>query len=281
MNSTEFKNGLNVYYQLKSQYEENLRKEKKKIIGNANLSWKEKRIEFKKLRPKCINCKRPVGTYFSTTFNKEEDGRIAKALCGSKTDPCPLDIEINLGTVLSIQDFLNTDETDIGKLKNTIIKDKNDLLFGYITAESAIQKFDALKEELSRNTSSYEINLEKFMFQSDNLKKREILKKLQLDILADIASLKKAVNDYDRSQDVQFVNDAVTLYIEQLLPKVEQRRELVYPYNSVECANDICTLIQKKITIEQMEDNYSVSDIGVKKIEMGTKKPQRQRLQEE
>jgi hypothetical protein len=40
--------------------------------------WKEKRNEYKQLKPKCINCKRPVGTIFSIKHsgNQNDDFRM-------------------------------------------------------------------------------------------------------------------------------------------------------------------------------------------------------------
>ena len=72
-----FIDALNTYYKLKNQYEINFNKEKNKIINLEGLSWKEKRTEFKKIKRKCINCKRPVGSKFSTRSDKYERHLIA------------------------------------------------------------------------------------------------------------------------------------------------------------------------------------------------------------
>ena len=45
-----FKEALDTYYSLKSQYENDYDKEKRKIIATPGLSWREKRIEFQKLK---------------------------------------------------------------------------------------------------------------------------------------------------------------------------------------------------------------------------------------
>ena len=66
-----FNEALNNYYQFKTLYETSYNKEKRDIINNKKLSWNEKRSEFQKLKKKCINCKRPVGTIFSRNFNDD------------------------------------------------------------------------------------------------------------------------------------------------------------------------------------------------------------------
>ena len=62
----KFIDGLNTYFKLKAAYEGNINKEKLKISKLPEISWREKRVEFLKIKPKCINCKRPVGYIFST-----------------------------------------------------------------------------------------------------------------------------------------------------------------------------------------------------------------------
>ena len=62
---TKYLEGLDKYYELKDQYETSISNEKKKIMGIPNLSWKEKRLKYSELRPKCINCGRPVGSIFT------------------------------------------------------------------------------------------------------------------------------------------------------------------------------------------------------------------------
>ena len=72
---------INNFYKEKSKYELLLEKEKRTIIRNNNLSWKEKRDEYKKLKPKCINCNRPVGSIFTITHDtsKPQQNRIFRA----------------------------------------------------------------------------------------------------------------------------------------------------------------------------------------------------------
>jgi hypothetical protein len=94
---------FNEYYKLKNTYEVKFNKEKQKLIKDKSLSWREKRSEYKKLKPQCINCKRPVGTIFSIkrSSNENEDFRELRALCGSLTEPCNLNININRNISIS------------------------------------------------------------------------------------------------------------------------------------------------------------------------------------
>ena len=61
-----FQDAIKKYYKLKNDYDESIQEQKKKILSMTGLSLKEKRIEFRKLKNKCVNCKRPVGSIFNT-----------------------------------------------------------------------------------------------------------------------------------------------------------------------------------------------------------------------
>ena len=66
-------NVVNEYYKLKNKYETEINNNKRRIINNKSLSNKEKRSEFQKLKPKCVNCHRPGGTIFSTRFFESKE----------------------------------------------------------------------------------------------------------------------------------------------------------------------------------------------------------------
>ena len=262
---------LNTYYSLKSEYEDNIDKLKKKIMGNKTLSWKEKHKEFQKLKPKCINCNRPVGTIFDIRFQKDVESRIAKAMCGDRTNPCALNIELNLGMVMNIEDELHDSETKIRGIRREIIKDKNDLLFGYVSAPDAIAKFDKIKEKMADANASYEIILNTYMSIVDNKPVKEKINKLLLDTYADIQSSHELVNKYEREQNVDFINDLVTMYITRLTPKLVQLRQLLYPYTAVEKYDKECVLIQRKMEIEKMELDMATNPQGIIHFDVGDK----------
>jgi hypothetical protein len=262
---------LNTYYSLKSEYDENVDKLKKKIMANKTLSSKEKHKEFRKMKPKCINCNRPVGTIFDIRFQKDIESRIAKAMCGDRTNPCALNIELNLGMVMNIEDELHDSETKIRDIRREIIKDKNDLLFGYVSAPDAIAKFDKIKEKMADANASYEIILNTYMSIVDNKPVKEKINKLLLETYADIQSTHELVNKYEREQNVDFINDLVTMYITQLTPKLLELRKLLYPYNAVEKNDNTCILIQRKMEIEQMELDMATNPRGVIHFEVGDK----------
>jgi hypothetical protein len=262
---------LNTYYSLKSEYDDNVDKLKKRIMENKTLSWKEKHKEYRKMKPKCINCNRPVGTIFDIRFQKDIESRIAKAMCGDRTNPCALNIELNLGMITNIEDQLHDSETEIREIRREIIKDKNDLLFGYVSAPDAIAKFDKIKEKMVDANTSYEIFLNIYVSIVDNKPVKEKINKLLLETYADIQSTHELVNKYEREQNVDFINDLVTMYITQMTPKLVELRQLLYPYSAVEKYDNTCVLIQRKMEIEKMEDDMATNPRGIIHFDVGDK----------
>ena len=127
---------------------------------------------------------------------------------------------MNLGKIIRLEDFLEMDEKDISQLKLEIIKDKNDLIFGYITTEEALEKFEQSKEKLNEYVSSYELTLEKYMLITNNKEKIQELKKLELEIQSNISYIKDALK---KESTKQSVHDVILFQIEEMMPKINKR----------------------------------------------------------
>ena len=270
--SREFKDALNTYYSLKNQYENNFNKDKNKIKNTPGLSWREKRLEFQKLKKKCINCKRPVGTKFQTITGDDE--RHVIAVCGDRANPCPLNIDLNIGYTVDILDVIKKDEKNIAEDKKTIIKEKNNLLFGYTTAKMAVASFDILKEMISNTLQNYEYTLKMYMDITNNKEKTNATKKMQAELFLNIANYKKLIDDYENSQDIQYIVDALELYKTEILPQSKKIMNAKYAYSEVEFNEDDNTyyLIQKPVTIEQFEWDLSENPPGIVSMKMGIDK---------
>jgi len=254
----DYLDALNNYYKLKTTYENSFNKEKTNIINNTNLSWKERRSEYKNYKPKCINCKRPVGTLFTRSYNEKEFNRVLRAICGDLQDPCPLNITLNIGYVDTIPNIVKIDEKDIDDLKVAIIKDKNNLLFGYVTTEQALDNFDKLKTEIIEISSSLESIRELWINISDNTERKNTLKKIQEEGYIIIGNIKKIIHEYNNTNNSALINDAVTIYVNQLVPKLKQIMEFKYHVNRVEFIEEenVYRLIQQENSIQNLEYDY-------------------------
>ena len=268
----EYTEALNTYYKLKTAYENAYNKDKNKIIKMKDLSWKEKRVEFSKLKPKCINCKRAVGTLFYTSKDKGERALFAK--CGDKSNPCPLNIAINLGYIVNLENELANDEKTIADEKREIIADKNDLLFGYITSREAVNKFENLKESYATTSTNYEFFLSVYNDIVDNKEKKDELKKEELELQVMIGNIKRMMKDFESSQNVQFVNDVVELYAKEMTPLLKEIMKKKYVISAVEYddSDNVYKLIQRPISVENLESDLAEKEQGVISLQMGLDK---------
>ena len=259
-NAISVNDALNEYYKLKNKYESDFNKDKQKIIKNTGLSWKEKKSEFKQLKPKCINCKRPVGTIFSVKHlgKENDDSRELKAICGSLTEPCNLNITINPGVTYNLINHIKELEKDNDNYKNEIIDYKNKLLFGYTTTEIAVEKFDKTREAINDINFLLNFNYERLFAIVDNKSNDEKLNKLKEELYIYISQIKQSMKDFDTTKNVQFVRDAVEIYVNQMKPKIDELLQLKYKVNLVEYDeyDGMYHLVQKKYGIAELEDNY-------------------------
>lgn len=253
------KEATNEYFKLKNKYEIQIMTNKKKIMNNPHLSNREKRSEYNKLKSKCIHCKRPGGTIFSTINNSiesenEESYRELRAFCGIVADPCNLNIVIRLAKIEWMPELLKTMEKDIKEYKNEIIDHKNKLLFGYLNTEDALEKFENIKEYISNYTSLYEQYLESYHKIVDNNEKKQELNEAITNSYIEIQKIKDCILQMNETKNVQYARDAVNIYTTILMPLLNTIRDLKYN-ETIVWHNDYtntCNLIQNKYSIESL-----------------------------
>lgn len=262
MSEDSVENKINEYYKLKSKYEEEKQKNKKEILNNTDLSLKEKKVLFKELKPKCINCGKPGGTTFASVINKNNDVsdqfRELRAFCKA-VEPCGLNINIAVGNFDNINYFLKEIQDEINDSKKEIINDKNKLLFGLITTQKALDNFDMYKDNITDFASLLEMYLQDYIKITDNPEIKQKLGEQTEKTYLYIQEIKTAINKYNNTNDSQYVNDAVDIYITNLKPTLKELLNTKYKENMVWYNENEGTyhLIQNKYTIKDMEVNIS------------------------
>lgn len=255
----EYVEALHDYFELKSKYEQSERAARYRVKSRAlqkGLSQKQANKRAVAMRPKCINCKRPVRTIF-----KMRDERLI-AYCGDLQNPCALRIEIFKGRFESDDDFAKYTKSELLAIKEKIIQQKMDVLFNYASEESAVQKFKDMIEEY---------NLYAFLHKTDNdmredkrfnAHKKELIKnKIQL-----LAELKSAMNvhmaEYAESGNRDLLRAAMDVYIREYLPEIHNLRMLKYsvmemtiPVGEYEDSGER-TLTQSAASLRQLETLY-------------------------
>jgi tetratricopeptide (TPR) repeat protein len=268
----EYIEKVDEYYKLKSAYETAIDKYKKSILNNKQTSWRDKRTEYEQIKPKCVNCKRPVGSKFSVKHNADADVRYLVAICGDVINPCPLNISINLGyfdnyseTITDIENIIKTD-------KNRIIKYKNELLFGYITTQEALEKFDNIKTNVSEYSKILARYLEEYNNIIDNSEEKTNLQLKLTETFVYINKIKESIERFNSTNDNHIIKDVVELYTNSLMPKLKEIMKLKYKYCRVEKLDDNCYhLIQRKYTASDVE--FALAEPSINSFVVGMAKP--------
>jgi hypothetical protein len=263
---------LDKYYELKNRYEEDYKKVKLKIMKNDNLSLKEKRIEIQKNIPKCINCKRPVGSIFKI---KKKENEIVKTLiskCGDTKNPCPFDIEIDLNFSENIENINKEYKNELKNYEIDIIKYKNDLLFNYIKTEDVVEKFETLKEEINETTDLYHFYTEKLLNITDNQEKENKIKEISIVLYDNINTFKNFIQSYQKTNELKYLENAVVLNVKTIQSNFRELSKLKYKEKGVyyDESNNTYHLFEIKNGIDDFEQ-FNSGNEGVIKFVIGNK----------
>ena len=256
---------INEFYKMKDKYE-TAYKEKyiHPLLKSKNTSKKEKRVAFSKLpKPECINCKRNVGTVFSIKHKSGDFSRQYIAKCGDTNEPCPLNINLMKGTQFTFEKEINQNADYIDDYKRKIIKEKYNMMFGYVAEDIAINNFEQLSIELKEITNLAGGVIEKNILVNDNPEKTEQLKRA-IDIFGKeyILQFKRMIKEYDENGNEQVVNEAVKFYKNEMMPRIKEIQELKYEINMVEyeTENLLFLLRQRKNSLQNLEYTFVKGD---------------------
>lgn len=262
---TDINEILNEFYKLKDKYEKTYyEKYVKSIVRSENKSNKEKKREFSKLpKPPCINCQRNVGTIFSIIANEDEVERNFVIKCGDIVNPCPLDINFNYGQRKTYEHMIQLYTEGLENVKQKIINEKNNIIFGYTPSNMANNIFQDLSTELKENTDFTGFLIEKNILVNHNPAKKELLNKLEVELQNTyIMPFKNLVHKFSQQNNPDFIKEAVQIYVSEITPQLKQIQQLKYEVNFVEYNIDNSTfhLIQKPNSLENLQYGYSSSD---------------------
>lgn len=250
--SPEYLEKLNQYYSIKHNYEVKKQEKINRIIKNPELSLKQKQEAYSKVKMNCMNCGRRVGTIF------ENNDGILSAICGDKTNPCTLNIKINTGKFVPLDELISAFQTGVDDSKTDIITTKLDLLFGYESESTVLHMFKKIKKELSDDLETLIMYRSKFIKVIENLdNKTEI--KIKLDLYYDkIELIKNTIDEFNESGQINLIKDMIVVYQDELMPIINDLNILKYKYYAMEFNenNNTHHLIKKQYTISQLLDTF-------------------------
>jgi hypothetical protein len=265
---------MNEYYKLKAKYETDYHEKYIKPILKANdKSKREKRLEYQKLpKAECINCKRNVGSIFTIKKDSAEYTRSFIAKCGDLSDPCPLDINFDYTFRNELSKELLDADKDINDIKNKIIIDKNDMMFGYTAQGQAVANFNVDTSELKSITEGAGFIMEINIQLNDNPVKNDLIKtnedKLGVEYLL---PFKEMIKTFDQTGDTEIMNKAVKFYVDEMVPLITTIRNLKYEVSYVDFLEkkdnddpdekgDLYILMQRKNSLQNLEYTLYGSD---------------------
>ena len=242
-----FSECLYTYFELKKEYIHQLNGMKKQVFRKAK-SKKQARLKIAGLKPKCVECNRPVGTIFK---NK---GRTYIAKCGDETSPCSLDIQLFAGEYDSIHNLLEYYHTSIENIKQRMIVDKLEVLLQYILEEDGVKLFKERMDEFTKERVHFELlkkEYDKFYFNPEIQDKIEQKHKRIKEIQDHIEEIYKTYTG-----EPSVFRDAMTVYKDELYPEMENLQHIKYQTREIYSEGEDYKIYQLPCTIQQMEYTF-------------------------
>jgi len=254
-NYDEYYEKLNVYFNLKQDYDIKLHKKKSKIIKDTEYSKKQKRELIRKIKMNCIGCNKPVGTIFSLQDNTYS------AVCGNKSSPCKLHISLQRGDYIHIPTYIEELTKLLDNSEFDMIKTKLNLLFGFITEDNMIDIFSKQKETYM-NYDDLKNRMISSLKQRFEIDERENKNKIYTKELYSILSaMKHQFEEYMETSDIQLIKENIEEYINEVLPIVQDIRNNTSTINYIEYIDDKRRLIKHNDIIQLQEVDFSPPEI--------------------
>jgi len=211
---------LKEYFKIKQQYETKLKKLKRTAFMKEP-SRRLGRLAALSVKPQCINCKRPVGTIFS---NREGD--IYTAICGDKGNPCNLQIKIYNGKIINLPYILKIYQEEITDLKDTIIRQKLDTLFSYVSEEESVKLFKKELETYNTISKMYKQLSEKYVDLYDSKDEKVLVQKKNDEIFVLVEKVRDLLKEYELTENPGILKAAMDLQVNELYPEIRNLRLL-------------------------------------------------------
>lgn len=248
-NHADYIESLNTYFDMKNEYINNVYSMKKQVFKKAK-SKKAARMMIAELKPKCINCNRPVGSIFSN------EGRTYLARCGDPKNPCNLDIRIFAGEFVKIDNLLEIFHEDIQNEKEDIIRQKLDTLFNYISENDAVIIFKKKLEKYTETNAFLKELIDEYTdIYFNEEKKDKIRKKIEY-----IGKIQERFNDiivkYKQSDNMSLLKDAMEIYVSEIKPEMENLQMIKYETIEIEKEKDDYIMVQRAYRLDKLDFTF-------------------------
>ena len=248
-NHADFMESLNTYFEMKTEYQTKVYEMKKQVFNKAKSKKAAKKM-MSELKPKCINCNRPVGSLFSN------EGRTYLARCGDAKNPCNLDIKIFAGEFGLLDHFLKLFQEDIQDKKQDIIKQKLDTLFNYIGEREAIALFKEQLEEYTEINTFLKDLMNEYTEMNFNEERKEKIQKKMTHIGAIQERFNDLIEKYNQTDNRELLKDAMTVYINDIKPEMENLQLMKYETMEMNKEGSDYVMFQKEYRLDKLDFTF-------------------------
>lgn len=263
MSKIDYLESLRDYFKLKTKYENALYDTRKTAYKDAATKAIGRKL-LKQIKPKCLNCRRPVGMIFEL-----KDERYI-AMCGdtNRATKCNFHIELYRGGFTNEEYMVYLFKEQVETLKESIVKQKLDALFSYKSEAVVAQKFKKEIEDYNTDSSMFKTLLGNHNELYYSMERREKMVEKLEKIEQLKTSLKHMMDEYAKTNNPQILRDAIGMQIRQLQPEIENLRRIKYEImemdNAVFMGGNMlepkevveCSLIQKEVALPKMEFTF-------------------------
>jgi hypothetical protein len=216
---------LKEYFYLKTKYETGAKKYREKIMAAAEkrgLGIKMARKAARNALPVCIKCKRHVGMIF------KNEGQHYIGRCGDREKPCGFLIDLFRGNTTNRNEMLETFRLETVDIKEEIIIQKMDTLFGYEDERKAVESFQSIMDKFRSTSTIYKEYLDNYNEMYYSPHRRELVKN-KMQTLHDLKkSILEHIAEYEKTDHRDVLKVAVDIYAKQYVPEVANLRMLKY-----------------------------------------------------
>mgnify|MGYP002632676828 CR=1 FL=1 len=250
-----YTDAINEYFKLKNKYETDFMDAKRKVYKNEPNKKRAKQITLR-IKPKCIKCKRPVGTIFSKNEQRYE------AICGDSLNPCSLDIQIYPGELIQFQTSFNWLKDDFDAVKDRIIRQKLDTLFNYISEEQSVASYTGLIKEYNEASNFYKVYLDKYYELYNNEQRDNIIQTKTENLFKLIEGSRIMIDEYKNTDNKELLHRAVDSQINQIIPEARNIRMLTHKIMEMVQTDEslvnpgrlpVYTLFQRPVSIAELD----------------------------
>ena len=254
--SIEVTEAINRFFELKSEYEKERFQQRKLVYNKASTKKSAQRI-IQTLKHKCINCGNP-GSPEGTIFSMKD--RNFSAMCGAK-NKCNLNIKIFAGYFSNLYEYYKLFKEDVEDNKSEIIKQKLNALFNYTDEKVSVELFKKeMKEYTDNNIILKEIEHTYNEIHSNEERSIKLLEKRR-EIDETNSKIEKLLMEYKKTENREFLNEAIHTHIDELLPATRALGYLIFEVSEIEimkvARDEINILVQKPNRIQTVDYTFN------------------------